>query len=97
MREASLEEPLPPGIFEDQEIPDGIDALGENDGTVSLRACLRVDEAFQRDILLGMASRSEQTAWRERSGKSALVLLPLLMAKRDDASDQQVVTVASRT
>ena len=79
MREAILEEPLPPGIFEDREIPDGYDGLGENDGTVSLRACL--DEAFQRDILLGMASRTEQKAWREKSGKSALALLPLLAAK----------------
>ena len=84
--EASVEDPLPPSfIYNDQPIPGGVDPLQEDDAKVSLRACLRVDEAFQMDILNGMQSRSEQKQWKERSGKSALTLIPLLTAQRDAA------------
>ena len=45
--EASVEDPLPPSfIYNDQPIPGGVDHLQEDDAKVSLRACLRVDEAF---------------------------------------------------
>ena len=84
--EASVEDPLPPSfIYNDQPIPGGVDPLQEDDAKVSLHACLRVDEAFQMDILNGMQSRSEQKQWKERSGKSALNLIPLLIAQRDAA------------
>ena len=94
--EASVEDPLPPSfIYNDQPIPGGVDHLQEDDAKVSLRACLRVDEAFQMDILNGMQSRSEQKQWKERSGKSALTLIPLLTAQRDAANDARDLAVAN--
>ena len=71
----SLEEPLSPEIYVDRAIPDGTAALEAGEMTVSLRACRRVDEALQQEILAGMASTTEQKEWEALSGKSGLKLM----------------------
>ena len=92
----SLEEPLPPEIYVDRAVPSGVDALNPSEMTVSLRACRRVDEALQQEILAGMASSTEQKEWEALSGKSGLKLIPLLQAKRDEASDARDLAVESK-